>query len=616
MPSLPPQSTPPTAETQSVIPGERFLVGLLFLLPVLWFIYPALPHFSRIILGIPNDNVLNIWTFWHATHAFLLHDEPLYSTQRILAPLGSTLALHDMSLLPTFLLSPITQVMGIFFSFNLFLILAQLWAGFGIFSLVRHLTQSRLSAAFAAFLIEMSPILFYRLINHYSLTYIGFIPFLTYLLIKSMEESDAHSARRQGVIIGGTAIACFLTSFNIFTLSFCTLAFLWTGAFITALAQRAHTQARRLVTIVLWAGIVCGAFLYIWAVVSPVQDARFWWNEKTISAGNEVGINLPYLLTPNPRYWAFADHLTTWPATYSNNNDERFCYLGYIPSLLCLIGTVALIRRRRLWGILFLLTLALCINLAIGYGSTPPLNPFYTDQRASPWLLFPKFLHLPLMKQARVPARWMFPALAFFVTFAGCGINTLLQKYHTPRKRIAVVLLLCTLISLEYAHRPTPTTDFTIPAAYQAIGVADTPTAMVVEFPLYAICGVKGWCGDTKSDLPRMAWATQHRYRIVTGYLSRISLHKLTALFNQPFLRDLWMLQNGLSTMLTDQSPTDQAMVHRWLRLNDVRFVIVDKQRANAQKVVQYLTDNHLAVLKKEDAHYGVYQIKMDTTNF
>jgi hypothetical protein len=594
---------------QESVPFERGVIAFLFVLPVAWFVWPVLPHFRDAILGLADDNVLNLWTFWHVTNALLLRDEPLYSTMRVLAPLGSTLALHDMCILPSLLLAPLTGVLGTYAGFNLLLVMAQLWAGFGAYMLVRHLTGSRLSAAFAAFLLEMSPILYYRQINHYSLTYIGFIPFLIYLLLKGADAADLMPARRRGLLTGLAAIACFLTSFNIFILSFFTLGAMWLALLVEALASKAFASAKRLAMVAAWTGLACTIFFFAWTVVTPVQDARYWWDEPTGRVGNEHGALEAYLVVPNPHYWLFASHFSSWPRVGGgDSNDERFNDLGCTSLALFVIGMFSLARRRRGVALVLLLTAIACFDLSLGYGSINPMSALDADKRASAWLLFPKFLSLPLMKQARVPARWSFPLLACVVAGAGCGVHWLMEKIHGPKRRLAVLAALCAMAFVEYAHSTTPTTTFAMPDAYRAMGTADAPTALIIETPIYEFCGLKGWFG-ARLDPARMAWAMQHRYRIVTAYLSRISYRRIAAVLNQPLIRDLWMLQGGSTKFLTDTAPTDMMSIRRWIAVNDARFIVINK-KMDYKPTLEYLKTTHLASPIKEDAQYIVLKIE------
>lgn len=586
---------------------EWIAITLMFALPVVLFIWPVLRRFSSVALGLDDDNVLNLWTFWHASRAFLLQDEPLYSTLRILAPVGSSLALHDMSILPVLLLSPLTALWGLFGGFNLFLVLAQLWAGFATFKLVRLLTGSRLAAAFAAFFIELSPILYYRLINHYTLTWLGFIPFLIYLLLKGADGADTWTPRRRGLVTGGAAIACFLTSFNIFVLSFFTLGLIWVVLFAAALAGGSYALARRMAVVVAWTGLVCAAFFYLWAVVTPVQDARFWAQDVASRGGNETGALPAYFVLPNPRLWFFGSAAAT-PAD-GNLNPERFNNLGLSGAVLFALGLAFLARRRRAVMIALLIAAALCFDLALGYGSVNPLAAPDAGRLASPLLLFPKFLNLPLMKQARVPARWAFPLLALVATGAGCGCHWILEKIRRPRWRAATLAGLCAAVLIEFGHPATPTAPFTMPAAYEVIGTAERPTETIVEWPLFIFCGLKGFFGPP-IDPARMVWATHHHYRIVTGYLSRIPVQRIAAVLNQPLLRDLWLLQDGEAGLLTDSGPTDPLTIRRWIALNDVKFIVLNKA-VSCRKALQFLTGGGFASPVREDDQYIVLQTAM-----
>lgn len=587
---------------------ERVAIGLLFALPVLLFIWPALTNFSSVVLGLDDDNVLNVWTFWHASNAFLLSDEPLYSTMRVLAPVGSSLVLHDMSILPILLLTPVTAIFGVFAGYNLLLVMAQLWAGFATYKLVHLLTRSRLGAAFGAFYIEMSPVLYYRMINHYSLTYLGFIPFLIYLLLKGADPADAASPRRRGLVTGAAAIACFLTSFNIFTLAFFTVGMVWLVMLASALAVKSFSTAKRMMWIVAWTGLVCAAFFYVWAVITPLQDARFWTDKVDGSYGNETCAQITHFVSPNPKIWAFARSFSWEPnVAGSNANPERFNNLGLTGLILFTLGMATLARRRLPVMIALLIATLLCFNLALGYGSINPAEVKNADQLASPFLLFPKFLSLPLMKNARVPARWVFPLLGLIATGAGCGCHWVLGKIQRPNRRLIALAGLCGFVFFEFCHTATPTTPFALPPAYRAMGQAQDPTEMVVEWPLYMFCGLKGVFG-TCSDPERQIWAMQNNYRTAAGYLSRIPIERLALLINQPFLRDLWMLQEGNPGLLLDTEPTDPDAIRRWLFVNDVRFVVVRKTM-DYQKVLKFVVGNQFADFFREDENFIVLKV-------
>lgn len=587
---------------------ERIIVVLLFALPVLLFVWPALPRFFSVALGMDDDNVANVWAIWHSTNAFLLRDEPLYATMRILAPVGSTLALNDMSLLSTLLITPVVALFGVFAGFNVVLTLMQGWAGFGTYKLVHHLTRSRLSAAFAAFYIELSPILYYRLINHYSLSVLGFTPFLLFLMLKGADLNDPMTPRRRGLLTGAAAVACFFSNYNIFTLTFFTVGAIWLVLFVAALARRSFALARRMAWIVLWTGLVCSVFIYLWAVVTPVQDARFWVDNNVTTSGNETGALLPYFLVPNPKLWLFSHAVSSYPVVADGMvNHERFNDLGVSGLILFALGMAFLARRHRLLMIGLLLMTLLCFNLSLGYGSVNPMVVKNADQLASPWLLFPKFLSLPFMKNARVPARWAFPLLVLFATGAGCGCHWILEKIRRPKTRLTALACLCVAVFIEFGHSATPTASYKMPEAYAAMGKAEEKTEMIIEWPLFIFCGIKSYFGP-KIDPYRMVWATQHHYRIVTGYLSRIPLQRIAYILNQPLLRDLWMLQQGMPGLLVDNKPTDAMSIRRWLFVNDVKFIVLNKT-VDYQRTLKYLTGNRFAEPFKEDGRYIVLKV-------
>jgi hypothetical protein len=585
---------------------ERAAIVLLFAFPVFYFAGPALPRFCGAILGLPGDGIHNLWSAWHVANATLLRDEPMYSTMRLLAPVGATLTMHTLCLLPSMLVAPVTQWISPYAGYNLLIVMAQLWAGFGAFMLVRRLTGSTLSGAFAAFVMESSPILFHRLVNHFSLAYMGFIPLLIERLLAGAEKDDPAALRRHGLATGGIAIACFLTDYNLCMLSIFSMGVFWVALAVAALIAGSRERLGRLAFLALWPSLVFGVFLYAWACFTPLQDARFWWHDPPTALGRENNATGAYYLIPDPESWSFAQWLPASARETRATGPERFNFLGLTCLALCGLGAVALAKRRRAVLAAMLLLSGACLDLSLGYGAFNPLHGGAASGAPSPFLLFPKLEGMPLLGQFRVPARWALPLMTCVVAGAGCGFHWILQKLHRPALRLAALAFFCGLAFVEFAHKPTPVAAFPLPDAYRAIGTAQDPRDMIVELPINIHCGEKGPIGPSL-DPERMAWSMEHGYRIVSCYLSRISYDRIVAVLNQPLIRDLWTMQGGSLGSMQDGRPTDLATVKRWIALNHARYIVINK-RMNYIKIMDYLRAGQIASPIAEDDAYIVLE--------
>lgn len=603
-----PSGSPAEAPPRPLARSERLWIAFCFVFPAAHHFASILPRFSSAALGDSGDIPVHLWSLWHTARALAGVGESVYQTSQLLAPLGTTLIYNTTCVFPSLLAAPVVWIAGLFAGYNMLLLAETLFAGWGTYLLARHLSGSATAAGFSAFLVQMSPALFFRLISHFSLLALGFLPLVLYVYLRA--GGGVAGRRWWGSAGGAGAImtALFYTDYNLFVYAI----FLLTLLAVLRVAYALEGRERKVTADFLrFACVSAAAFAvlvlpFFW--FAPFQDTRAWHDASPNPLwGRYLGSDVAFYVIPNPRYWLLADWL---PAAVHENApiyDEQAAYLGFLPMLLALPGFIALGRRHRAAFFVLFLTLAISLLVSLGYKiirfSYWVDIPAYADRL----LLFRYMSEIPLFSQLRVPARWSLLLSLVIMIGAGCGWAWIEGLVANRRWKSWLPWAAALLVFVEFGHKPTPISEFSYPPAYEAIGKAASPREMILELPLGFLWGT-GKVATVPVRAYRMVHATRHEYAIVSCYLSRISTYRIQYILNQPLIRDLWIAQGGDVEYLTASDPTPSAAALEWARLNHLRFVVLEKYAAQEPIRRRIEEESWLSVVF-EDSRYVVYRV-------
>jgi len=115
----------------------------------------------------------------------------------------------------------------------------------------------------------------------------------------------------------------------------------------------------------------------------------------------------------------------------------------------------------------------------------------------------------------RVPARFSLIVMLGLAVLVGIAIDTFLK--HNQQRQGLWIILICSLVILEFIPAPYPIMDLTIPSAYDLIK-EDKSSASVMDIP-WGINSGYGNKGQFQSEF--VYYGTYHGKKIATGSLSR-----------------------------------------------------------------------------------------------
>jgi hypothetical protein len=147
--------------------------------------------------------------------------------------------------------------------------------------------------------------------------------------------------------------------------------------------------------------------------------------------------------------------------------------------------------------------------------------------------------YLPLIKGARVAARFDIMVALGLAVLSAYGVRYWLGRVERPGRWTAVIVL---LIALEYLRLPYPVAPVDVPSAYATIA-RDGRERVVMEVPL----GWRTGWGSTGRSLDRQQlFQIVHGKRLLGGFASRIPEEELKRMAALPGLGRLLELQEEL----------------------------------------------------------------------
>src|SRR5690606_16152809 len=119
--------------------AHPLIVPLLYALLTCAFTFPLILNLTTHVLGDARlDNYEYVWKLWWVQHAvFDLGVSPWFH-ERIYYPFGYPLAYGEMTPIHTFLLMPVTRVLGAVVTYNLIMIGSSILTGWATYALARR----------------------------------------------------------------------------------------------------------------------------------------------------------------------------------------------------------------------------------------------------------------------------------------------------------------------------------------------------------------------------------------------------------------------------------------------------------------------------------------------
>lgn len=297
--------------------------------------WPLLLHINSHVIGRPFEDVFEVlWQLrWMRSAVFKQHVFPFY-TPDIFYPQGWYIASGAQPGWYLLAFSGLTYWLGAVTTYNVVQLSTFVVAGFGVYLLVHHVTQSRVVSLVAGCIYITAPVLTVRLGGHlHTLLGMQWLPYTTLFTMLALEKPD-RSAKLWAPLAGFVLALAILGSW--YFLFMATLPLM--GLFFTI---RTSQPWQRQLVIGIVIGLVCMAVLFPFAYLTfQARAEMFGGNAHFSLVGSDThSLSVDRLLVPNPLHslWGEASQ-----QAFTLHGEQDMVSVGYVAIILALLGMLKL----------------------------------------------------------------------------------------------------------------------------------------------------------------------------------------------------------------------------------------------------------------------------------
>jgi hypothetical protein len=523
----------PAIESSSSMKHDLLIALSAYSLILCAYFAPLLGSIGESLIGPPEDNMKYLWNMWWGYRSIIEKGGTLSYSNFIFYPEGSSLLYNDYSwynLVVSLGLSPFLNPVG---AYNVIIFHSFILSGLGAFLLTRYLTQHSLAAFVAGFLYAFNPSHFAHSLHHINTASIQFIPFFVLFFLRSIGEGG-----KKNVILASAFF--FLNALCDWNYLIFSGYFIGSTYIYLALKRKAIINTDILLKV---AAIVVVPLI----VLSPwlSKMARLGLTGADLNAFH-VGHNmyvadLVGLVVPHS-YHFLGGMFDAINRTFTGNRWESAVYLGVVNIVTLMIVFRKIVRE----AAVYLTGLVIFIILSMGsfihvLGQTMPVI-----------LPYSLLANIPLLSQARAPARMIVFVYLFLAIVMGFAVKHLSEKYKAHSRMKYVVALIIGLLMADYYSLGSDATQVRLPRCYSVIASREKVGA-ILDLP-------GGW----EESARYMMYQTYHGIPIVQGALPR-KVGK--SLIDNLHLADWYtqrnqLVENGIQYIVVHKSPIIEG---RWI---------------------------------------------------
>jgi len=572
-----------------------------FLLLSFTALHPLVLHLSHKSMPGQGDKYIFLWNLWWVEHSLSTPGQPLFYTDLLFSPLGTSLAFHT--------LTPANGLIGILLgsqlntllAHNLLFLLSFVLGGWFTFLMVRELGGSPSAGLLAGIIFSFAhPNWRYVFMCQMNLVCCQWIPLFLLLVLLLLKNGR----RRTGLGIGLAAALIFYTSLQqvLFTL-------LLVPPLVIhgLLLHRPRGSAVRPFLTGMGIALVTAGLLAAPLLVEmgkSADESRITGNLDQVAQRATRLENVLYDHATGRRFWnAWSDSGLAGPACrfFDRAVPRRGPLFGYGASLILLsgLGFVLADRHTRRPALIWVVVSIALLWLMLG----PHPKPF--GQRIPSLHLF--LFGLPGFSAIRFPSRFVIPlalAVAILVGLSWTALSRCVLQGHRPWARISVTFMVVLFPFAEYFRAPFRLIDLhQPPAIYSNLVNYSDQGGSVLELPFWA-SGAYFLIGRQRYET---TWfQTVHQQPRVGGHVSRAGADKGNAL-----RRNRALLYLSDPNILGRPEPEQQAF-RELVEEYRVRIINVDRTRYRPadEKALKLLLEQRLgAVLIAREKKYLTYRI-------
>ncbi len=496
--------------------------------------WPLVARLGTAAPGVGEDTPLFLWNVWWIREAIAHAAGPLYWTDQLFYPSGTSLALHGLTALPGVLTLPVNVLASPVAALGSIVLLNCVLNAACAYRLVHRLTGDASASWIAGLMFAYSPWALGELQNHYNLYTLW--PFVLFVdgLLRTLE-----SPGRWGTLQLSIAIPLMIYT----DLQFPVLAIIPAVVALFFCFRRRHDIDSWSIIRAGSIGLLIGGALSFPLLLPAVKDLAA---SPALSYVTRLGEQLfysaditaflqPHLLRTGGLPERFLEPSIHAPRRLAS----QFVQLGYMPMLLGFLGVLAGLGRRfslpgRLGPGFWLGLFAFGILLTLGPilvvdGKLPKIGSWPGIPIPTGWLM----AWIPIINVERVPTRHMVSVTLALAVFGGIAIAWLNSRWKTQWRKLSVVAI-GMLLAFELLPAPLPLESYVPDPAFALL----TEHGAVIDVPFSAQEGHTG-VGIYANAIRAMGEQALHGRPIAGGYVSRAPESSLSSIVRDPFFRYL-----------------------------------------------------------------------------
>ena len=558
--------------------------------------WPLPVQLTSRLTGPPSgDTGVYVWNTWVFGRELIERGGSPYFTSRIFSlDTQADLSLHNYTPFADLLALPFQPWLGVVGAFNVVYLINVALAGFGVFLLVRRLTERDDAAFLAGVVFALSPFLVARSAAHFSLISAAPLPFFVYWLDRAWSSGRVRDALATGatlawaaasdlyyavycVMLGALVVAsrCLAVSHLerarsgwrlsrlVLDVAIAAIALVIGGIYVlgggsirlasVSISMRSLYTPMLVLTILIVARLLLAMRVTVRWLPAPITATHV----RVVAI---AGLLATILLSPTlyavgrrvvegrmvsaPVLWRSSAPGVDLAAVFSPNPTHPLAPAaltswlaglggGFVENVVSL-PLVALVAIGWAWRRREFRPPRLWLAIAGGF-MLLALGPFVhiaglNTYIPTPWALL---RYVPILGAARMPSRFAIVAMMGVAVLFGLAIAAILQR--RPERRHWILGGLAVALAIELWPVPRTLYAATIPAIYRTVA-ADPRPVRVLELPFGIRDGLSS-IGDYSAA--SQFYQTFHGKALVGGYLSRVSDERKRRYLRLPVRRAL-----------------------------------------------------------------------------
>jgi hypothetical protein len=543
----------------TIVAGGFLLITVVVTYPLILNVSTHIPFHKELPPAIA-EHWMWTWSFWFIRE--LVVGERTWSlfTDVFFYPRGVDLTyplLFGLGL-PVAVAIPVVRLLGVVPTFNLFIFVVFVVTAYATFILVRDLTNDRRASFISGFIFAFSPFQMVRTLGHFGImTSAMWIPLYVLFFMRAIRHGNLLSLILAPLVL---ALACISNPYyaiflGIFTIMYCGY-YLITG--------KIHHIENILVKRLLPMGCLVVVFLIpvIWITLTYGREDFYVYAPLSNAEFYSADLLAFFLPSPYHPIWGYLVS-PLYYTHFTGNVTEQTVYLGYMVLILSVIAIVKVDKEQtRFWVIsavaFFILSLGPFLHIngrdALELGGMSVSLPLPN---------LPMHF-VPLLKAMRVPSRFAIMLMLALAVLAGYGVAHLLKRFEgKPAAGLGFLLLIITIIGVEFSIGPLPLIDARIPQVYEGIAKDQSQGGTLLDVPLYWSVGIY------------QHYQTIHHKRLLYGQVPRLSPPLVLNYGDSiPFIK---LFKNPELIKDYNEIPVDKSDILRFIEFFDLSFIVIHK---------------------------------------